>query len=400
MKDHSIESKFVKQLDEDISAFIHRDSEDQNDERFNELALREFELQYLTIKPYREYCKKRNLSPETISHWEQIPAIPSPELRAFISSLPFEQAEQVCLTNGNIVPDGRQKIFRDKKAIDLINLSNEILVKSFLFPDVEQIRILLMLPSPKMAPLMDKAIGLEKVRLKFGTSDSRFLISPIGLDIKALLRGMKESAEAGKPLALIGVTGALIQFLNACEREGIKLYLPQGSRICDLERRRGLFGECPKEDYFKKCKEVLGVGEDSCINVLWICESSTIYFDNALRNHILGKEKVRCKEIPSWARITAVDTKDFRRLPKGEIGLLRHYDLTNHAFAVQTANLGFETREGFDVIGLWNKKMGGIDIDHSAGHPGGKIVSQALVYLMRHKLSKIGKIYSGLRGAI
>jgi len=67
------------------------------------------------------------------------------------------------------------------------------------------------------------------------------------------------------------------------------------------------------------------------------------------------------------------------------------------AFAVQTANLGFETEDGFEIIGRWNKRMGEIGIDHSVGHPGGRVVTQMLAYLMRWRLSKIGKIYSGLK---
>jgi len=400
MRDYSIDPKFVEQLVEDVLEFIHGDTESQSEERFNKLALREFELQYLTNKPYREYCKDRNLSPETITRWEEIPAVPSSEFRNFILSIPDKTAEQRCLASGNIIPKHRnQKIFQNKRVPELINSANTILTRLFLFPDVEKIKILLMVPSPKMAPLMDKAIGLDGLRLKFGTPDSRFLISPMGLDIKTLLRGLKQSEKTREPLALIGVTGALIQFFSACEKEGIKFSLPQGNRICDVERRRGQFGDCSKEEYFRKCREIMGVEEGFCINVLWICESSTIYFDNALKNNLSGVKKNRYKEIPPWTRTTVVDTSEFKRLPWGKIGLLRHYDLTNRAmsFAVQTANLGLEIEDGFDIIGAWNKKMGEIEVDHSMGHPGGKIVTQMLVYLMRRRLSKVGKIYSHLK---
>lgn len=400
MSSYSLEPKFVKQLDDDVMEFIHGDPESQNEERFNELALREFELRYHISKPYTEYCKRRNLSPETITHWEDIPAVPSPEFRDFILSLPNKRAEQICLVSGNTIPKhGRQKIFQDKRAIELTNSANTILTRLFLFPDVEKMKILLMVPSPKMAPLMDKAIGLEKVRLKFGTPDSRFLISPLGLDIKTLLSGLRQSERTREPLALIGITGALIQFFNVCEKEGIKFSLPQGSRICDMERRRGQFGECSNEEYFRRCRDIMGIEEDFCINVLWICESSTIYFDNVLKNYLSGIKKRRCKENPPWTKTIVVDTREFKRLPKGEVGLLRHYDLTNRnlGFAVQTANLGFETEDGFDVMGIWNKKMGEVGIDHSVGHPGGKIVTHMLAYLMRCRLSKIGKVYSRLK---
>jgi hypothetical protein len=161
----------------------------------------------------------------------------------------------------------------------------------------------------------------------------------------------------------------------------------------------GQFGECSKDEYFKKCREILGVDESYCINVLGTCESSTNYFDNVLRNFLSGEKKSRYKEIPPWTRTIALDTKEFKRLPKGEIGLLRHYDLTNRAmvFAVQTDNLGFETEEGFEIIGRWNKKFGEIRIGGPVGHPGGRVATELMDYLMRRRLSKIGKIYARLK---
>ena len=44
--DYSLESDFVKQLDRDILEFVNRGLDNSDEERFNQLALREFELQY------------------------------------------------------------------------------------------------------------------------------------------------------------------------------------------------------------------------------------------------------------------------------------------------------------------------------------------------------------------
>ncbi len=400
MADYSLKSKFVRQLDEDVLNFILDDTDSCDDDRFNQLALRQFELQYHTSEHYRGYCKRKNMSPGTITNWEEIPAVPSFAFSDFVLSLPVEKAQQICSASRTAVSkNGRQKISPDKRAVELINTANGLLTKRFLFPDVEKMKILLMLPPPKMAPGMVMAIGLEQVRLKFGTPDSRFLISLLGLDIKTLLSALKQSEETQEPLALIGVAGALIHFFDACEKEGIRFSLPNKSRICDVGRERGRLGECSKEEYFRKCRETMGIEEVFCINILWACESSTIYFDNSLKNYFAGVKKDGCKEMPPWTRTIVVDTRGFKRLPKGEIGLLRHYDLTNRvmAFAVQTAGLGFETEDGFEVIGRWNKKMGEKSVDHSLGHRGGRVVTRLLSCFMRRKLLKIGKIYSGLK---
>jgi len=56
--DYSLSLILVKQLDRDIIELSLRGMENKDEARFNELALREFELQYHTIGPYRDYCEK------------------------------------------------------------------------------------------------------------------------------------------------------------------------------------------------------------------------------------------------------------------------------------------------------------------------------------------------------
>jgi hypothetical protein len=210
---------------------------------------------------------------------------------------------------------------------------------------------------------------------------------------------LKQSEDSGSPIALIGATSGFVYFFSACAKEGIRFRLPEGSRICDAGGYMGQFGECSKEEYFKKCREVLGIEEKFCVNVLGMGECSTNYFDNVLKNHFSGTKRDRCKEIPPWTRTAVVDTREFRRLPKGKVGLLRHYDLTNRAmvFAVQTDNLGFETEDGFEIIGRWSKELGEIRTDGPARHPGGRVMTQLMDYLTRRRLSKIKKVYLGLQ---
>jgi len=396
-----LKSDFVKQHDQDILEFVLRGLDNLDGKRFDELVLKEFEHHYDTSAPYKEFCKSVNVAPETITHWEKIPAVSSFDLKKVIMGpLPAEKAKQLYLDSRIVqLKKRKEKTYRDKWAVGLIRTANALLTRAFLFPDVEKMKILLMAPSPKMAPWMEMAIGMEHVRTEFGTPDSRFLISPFGLDIKTLLEALKRAERIREPLALIGATFGLVLFLDACEKEGIGFSLPKGSRICDTGGYMGRYTGCSKEEYFKKCVQVLGVEEDFCINVLWICESSTIYYDNVLKNSFSSVKKERYKKLPSWARTIAVDTREFKRLPKGEIGLLRHYDLTNRvtAFAVQTDNLGFETEDGFEIIGKWNKDIGKIDIDHSVWHPGGRLATQMIDYVMRRKLSKVGRIYARLK---
>ncbi|MCL4490852.1 MAG: acyl-protein synthetase [Nitrospirae bacterium] len=402
MTDYSLESDFVKQLDQDILDFVSKGLDNQDEGRFNALALREFELQYQTIKPYREYCKRKGVSPGSVSTWQEIPAVPSLAFKEFaLTSFPVERAEHAYFTSGTTDPRRKGRIYRDKGAVDLINAANGLLTKEYVFPGIERIKILLMTPSPRMAPGMGMAIGLERVRTEFGAPESAYLITPFGLNVELLLKSLIEAERSGEPIALIGSSSGFIFFFNACDEEGIRFALPEGSRVCDGGGYMGQFGECSKEEYFALCSRILGVEEHFCINVLGMGEISTNFFDNALKDYLNGKKSERHKVIPPWTKTEVVDISNFQKLSKGETGLLKHYDLINRAMvmAVQTDNLGFETEEGFEIIGRWRKRAGRLDAGEIKNAHGGKVMTQMMAFLLKRNLRKIRDIYRKLSKA-
>jgi hypothetical protein len=401
--DYSLNSDFIKQLDRDIVEFVHRGLENKDEEGFNRLALRQFELQYHTIKPYRDYCKKKGVSPESAGHWREIPAVPSLAFKEFVmASFPVEAAEHAYFTSGTTDPKKRGGIYRDKGAVHLINEANQLLTRHYVFPDVERMKILLMTPSPAIVSGMGMAVGLEQVRITFGTPESTYLISRSGLNAELLIRSLIEAERSGEPLALLGSTTGFIYFFKACEKEGLSFTLPPKSRVCDGGGYLGQFGECSKEEYFDRCLYTLGVPEHYCINVLGMGEISTNFFDNVLKDHLNGGKGQRYKVIPPWTRLEVANIDTFERLLRGETGLLRHYDLVNRSMVVgvQTDNLGFETGDGFEIIGRWKKRAGNLDAEEIKGRHGGKVMTAMINYLLKRKLGTIGSIYRRISGGM
>lgn len=393
---YALDSDYVKELDRDVLEFVGKGMGNNDEARFIELARREFELQYHTVDAYREFCDRKGVSPDTVSRWEQIPAVPSLAFKKFIvASFPVAVAEHAYFTSGTTDPTRKGKIYRDPAAVDLINSANGLLTRQYIFPDTERMKILLMTPSPKMAPGMGMAIGLERVRTEFGTPESTYLITPLGLDVELLISSLLEAEQSGEPLALIGSSSGFIYFFKACENEGIRFTLPPGSRVCDGGGYLGQFGECSREEYFAKCRAILGVEEQYCINVLGMGEISTNFFDNVLHNHLNGTPGTRYKVVPPWTRTQVVDINTLEPVPAGEVGLLKHYDLVNRSMvlAVQTDNLGYAVDEGFEIVGRWKKKAGSLEAGEIKGGHGGKIVTQLVNFLLRRNLKKIGSVY-------
>jgi hypothetical protein len=223
---------------------------------------------------------------------------------------------------------------------------------SYLFPDFEEgkrCRILILAPSPQLAPSMGMAIGMDQTRTHFGTEDSIFLLGKSGIDVKKLLKALRESEASGVPVALIGATAAYVYFFQSCRRKKMKFHLPPGSRICDGGGYRGRFGVVTRDDYYAMVKEILDIPETHCVNVLGEAETATNLFDDAFRRHVKGlPPRKRTRPVPPWSRVLAMNIDDLSPLPDGEVGLLAHWDLANvpTVLAVITDNLGYTTDNG------------------------------------------------------
>jgi hypothetical protein len=330
---------------------------------FEPLALAEFAFQYEQNAAYRRFCEQKKVDPGSVRRWNEIPAYPTDAFKTELAtSFPVERAVLQQLTSGTSARDGsaelRGKIFRDALGRELVFRANRLVTGAWLFPDFElgrRCRLLILTPSPAMAPSMGMAIGMEQTRVHFGTEDSRFLIGRTGLDVGGLLRALEESEESGTPVAIVGATSAFVFFFNACRAKSFRFRLPAGSRLCDGGGYRGRFGEVTRDDYYRLAEEILGVPESHCVNVLGMAETATNYADDVLASAVAGRPAgARHKVPPPWTRVEAVSIRDLSPLPPGEIGLLRHYDLVNlpTVLAVQSDNLGVvDAQGGFEIVG-------------------------------------------------
>lgn len=396
LKDYSLESDFVRELDRDILSYVEKGLENRDEDGFNDLALRCFELQFNTVEPYRRFCLDKGRLPGKVERWEDIPAVPSMAFKKFVmTSFPAERAEQRYFTSGTTDPLNKGKILRDPAGVTLINAANGLLTREYVFPDVDRMRMFLMVPSPDIAPGMGMAVGLDVVRRMFGSPDSRYLIDRRGLDLTFLLSALMEAERTGEPIVIIGSTAGFVYFMNACERDGVRFRLPPGSRLCDGGGYLAQFGECSREEFYLKSAEILQVDEHHCVNVLGMGEVSTNFFDNVLKDHLAGRPLARAKVVPPWTRTRVVDVETLEPVPDGDPGLLRHYDLVNRGMvvAVQTDNVGFMTPGGFEIIGRWKKTSWELETEAIKQAHGPRFMTPIIEFLLKRSLKKVGKLH-------
>jgi hypothetical protein len=326
---------------------------------FETLALEVFAYQYAHNEAYRTFCDATSATPDSVSSWRDVPAYPTDAFKHdVVASFPMDAAVQAIMTSGTTSPNQRGRIFRDPVGQELIFTANRVMTGAYLFPDFEagqRCRILLLVPGLDVAPTMGMAVGLDQTRRHFGTGDSMFLVKRSGVDVQALVGALREAEEGGVPVALIGATSAYVYFLKACREKSMRFRLPEGSRVCDGGGYRGRFGIVTRDDYLELVEEVFGVPGHHCVNTLGLGETATNYFDDVLRDHVLGRPaKRRHKPIPAWTRVQVVSPDTGEVLPPGEVGLLRHYDVVNlpTVLGVQSDNLGITDEDGgFEIVG-------------------------------------------------
>jgi len=339
-------------LTEEILAIIEA-GVDADLPNFNDYCLQLFALQYDSNQLFREFCDVKRVRPGDIGRWEDVPMVYNDVFKThLVASFPLEQSVMSCLTGGTTSITQRGRIFRDEDGKRLVFAANRMMTGSYLFPDFaegKRCRILILAPSPQLAPSMGMAIGMEQTRQAFGTPDSMFLLGKSGIDIKALLKALRQSEASGVPVALIGATSAYVYFFQACRRKKIRFNLPPGSRVCDGGGYRGRFGKVSREDYYGMVREILDVPDTYCVNVLGEAETATNLFDDALRRHVKGlPPRKRTRPVPPWSRVRAMSIDDLSPLPDGEVGLFAHWDLANvpTVLSVITDNLGYTTDNG------------------------------------------------------
>jgi len=320
---------------------------------WNGTCLRMFDLHYQVNPIFREFCDAKKVKPGDVSRWQDVPMVYNDVFKThLVASFPLEQAVMGCLTGGTTSLTQRRRIFRDEEGKKLVFAANRTMTGAYLFPDFEagkRCRILILAPSPDLAPSMGMAIGMEQTRQAFGTADSQFLLGRTGIDVNGLLKALREAEASGVPVALIGATSAYVYFFQACRRKKMKFRLPSGSRVCDGGGYRGRFGIVTRDDYLAMVEEVLGVPGSHCVNVLGEAETATNLFDDSLRRVVKGQPaRKRTRPVPPWSRVLAMDVATLQPLPDGEVGLLAHWDLANvpTVLAVITDNLGYTTDGG------------------------------------------------------
>ncbi|HXC98900.1 MAG TPA: hypothetical protein VN048_06135, partial [Verrucomicrobiae bacterium] len=315
---------------------------DKPETDFNRLALSLFALQYSHNPPFRRFCESRQISPDTVEHWSQIPAIPAVAFKEFeLTSLPVAQRTRVFHSSGTTTQTpGRH--FHDAESLSLYEASLLPWFQTHLLPEFSpaipqsefripnsNVRFLSLTPPPEFAPHSSLAHMFATIHCEFGAPDSAFAgildaDSAWQVDLVQSLALLRDVIAVDKPIVVMGTAFNFVQLADHLENAGLRLTLPAGSRVLETGGYKGRTRSLSKPELHALITHTLGVPASRIVSEYGMSELSSQAYDLqiALPNSNPPAHE-RTFRFPPWARAQIISPETSREVADGETGLIR-----------------------------------------------------------------------------
>ncbi len=345
----------------------------RDDERFGALALELFEFQFTHCAPYARFCSARGAMPSSVSHWSEIPAVPTGAFKeAPLHSFPSELLRRVFRTSGT---SAKRPGELHLDTFDLYEASLLPSISRFVFPDLSpglavdpsapvrhEFAIRVLASPPAEAPHSSLSHMFGCTLEAFGSRESGYDCRDGALQADALLDQLRVLAEAGEPTALCGTSFAFVHLLEAMGEgaaQDERIELPLGSRIMETGGFKGRSREIGRSDLYSALEHHLAIPEHHIVNQYGMTELGSQFYDSVLFETMKQKTAgPRRKLGPAWARVRIVDPESGLEAARGEVGMIVIHDLANTGSiaAIETADLGRRVSQGkaddgFEVLG-------------------------------------------------
>jgi hypothetical protein len=210
----------------------------------------------------------------------------------------------------------------------------------------ERLRFAVLAPPTSEAPDSSLSYMFDCALRNFGAAGSRFWVHAEGWEPNGLC---KELREQHQPLLVAGTAFAFVHLIDELGVRGETLQLPPGSRVMETGGFKGRSRELSREELHGAVERTLGVPRERIVNQYGMCELGSQFYEDSL---VRGRVS-QVKRVPPWVRTRVLDPGSLAEVPRGEPGVLVHYDLANtgSVLAVQTSDLGRQCDGGFEVLG-------------------------------------------------
>jgi len=339
------------ELKEKILGFINQGCDLQNqDGRFQELAISIFNFQYEYNELYRKYIDELEINSEIITRWQEIPTVPTSAFKATkLACFPPEKAQLVFETSGTTSSIRGKAYLLDSKLYDTSLLSA---FEHYVIPD-GKMKMMIAAPHHSEKPHSSLMYMLGKVEEFLGTKESVHVVEKEQFLDERCISMLQNAERLGTTLCILGTSLGLMGMLNRLESRGLRFCLPPGSRIMDTGGEKGLKESFSREKLLERYSTLLGIPTEFCVNEYGMTEMGSQFYDGTLRGVLTGEQKITYHTGPPWVKTRVIDPETMREVETGQTGILCHYDLTNldTVVAIQTEDMGIKKDDGFYLLG-------------------------------------------------
>jgi hypothetical protein len=327
------------------------------DAEFHGMSLVLFALQFTHNPAYRRFCEARNVSPRSVTHWTQIPAVPTSAFKELeLTSLRTEQRTHIFHSSGTT---GQQpsRHFHNAGSLTVYETSLLAWFRRRVLPElkseISNLNLVILTPPPALAPHSSLAHMFETARRDLGAPEAAFAGGVTAdrtwtLDFHAVQAALTESANRKRPLLLLGTAFSFVHLLDFLAENNLRFDLPRGSRVMETGGYKNRSRALPKAELHALITERLGILPTEIICEYGMSELSSQAYDSDITH-----ESSRVFHFPPWARAQIISPETSREVAEGETGLLRIFDLANvfSVMAIQTEDLAIRRGAAFELVG-------------------------------------------------
>lgn len=317
---------------------------------FGTLALAVFRHQYEHCSPYRAFCESRTIVPDTVEAWQQVPPVP---IQAFKwADLSCGHPQRVFRSTGTT--EGVER--RSRHAIPDLRLSRAAAIgglRRFLFPDVERMELVSLIPPASERPDSSLAQMVAWAAECFGRDGITEAAAGGFPSFELFSDTLRRSESDGAPVAVLTTTGALIHFLDAARARSLTFRLPHGSRLMDTGGFKGAPRSMSRKGLLHAIWSTFAIPGYFAVNEYGMAELSSQFYDSVIRDRFDGMHRERRLVTSPWVRAVIVDPHTRQIAPHGTPGLVCHFDLANAgtAMAVLSEDIGVLDQHGMRLLG-------------------------------------------------
>jgi hypothetical protein len=315
--------------------------------RFDDWARRVFAFQFEANPVYRRFCLARGRRPATVSHWHEVPLVPTSAFKHLeLATGPAEATFQTSGTTGGAGRRGQHGV----RSLALYRSSALPALRAHVLPEGGRIRILSLVPSITDAPESSLAWMLHFAIDDFGAPGSDTFVAPkAGVDMAAFAGALDDAVSRRAPVWVAGTAFAFVHWMDAVRSGHVRaVRLPPGSRIMETGGFKGRSREVARDDLYLELERVFDVPRAWIVNEYGMTELCSQFYDAVVGVDPERSLSGRRHRPPPWMRTRVLHPETLDPLPPGERGVLAHYDLANlgSVSAVLTEDMGVADADG------------------------------------------------------